>query len=233
MEPKKTPKADLQNKRSIFLLAGIALSLLIIIGLFSWSQKERVVEVPETETVAVETEVVEVTVQEDKRPPAPIKTQAVTISEMLNIVRNDARITEAVTILDLDITEQTAVDVGKFGGTYTGEDLDDEPVIVAEDPATFMGGDVNAFSKWVQKNIKYPASASSEGVGGNVQVQFIVEKDGTIKTVKIMNAATIDKRLAAEAQRVILSCPTKWSPAKNRGKPVRQYVSMPVRFVIE
>ena len=121
MELKKSPKADLENKRSYFLEIGIIVALAACIAMFSWSQKERVIEVVEQAPVVVETEMMEVTIQEDKRPPAPMKTQAVAISEILNVVKNDAKIEPTVNILDLDVTQDLAVDVTKFGGTYTGE----------------------------------------------------------------------------------------------------------------
>ena len=53
MELKKSPKADLENKRSIFLEIGIIVALAACIGMFSWSQKERVVEIVEQTPVVV------------------------------------------------------------------------------------------------------------------------------------------------------------------------------------
>lgn len=113
----KSPKADLENKRSYFLEIGIIVALAACIGLFSWSQKERKIEnLVQEEVVAVETEMTEVTVQEDKRPPAPMKTQAVVLSDLLNVVQNDAKIEQTMNILDLDVTQDLAVDVGEVRG---------------------------------------------------------------------------------------------------------------------
>lgn len=211
---------------------GIIIALAFVIGLFSWSQKERKVEVPVTEDVVVQTEMTEVTVQEDKRPPAPIKTQAVAISELINIVKDNAKIEDKINILDLDVTQDIAVNVKQFGGTYTGEAAisEDEPVIFAEEEAKFQGGDINKFRAWCGKNTRYPEMARDNGVQGTIQLQFIIEKDGSIKTVKILRG--VDKLLDEEAIRVIKSSP-KWEPAKNRSKPVRIYVNMPYVFNLE
>lgn len=231
MELKKSPKADLENKKKYFLQIGAIVALAAVIGMFSWSQKERVIEVTQQEVVAVETEMMEVTVQEDKRPPAPMKTQAVAISEILNVVKNDAKIEQTVNLLDLDVTE-LAVDVTKFGGTYDGEKevQEEEPVIIAETMPTFQGGDVNKFAQWCGKNIRYPQAAIDNGSQGKVTVQFVVERDGSISRITILRG--VDKLIDEEATRVVKSAP-KWSPGMNRGKPVRVYVQVPINFVLE
>ena len=232
MELKKSPKADLENKRSIFLEIGIIVALAACIGMFSWSQKERVVEIVEQTPVVVETEMTEVTVQEDKRPPAPMKTQAVVLSDLLNVVKNDAKIEQTMNILDLDVTTDLAVDVTQFGGTYTGEGEveEEEPVIIAETMPSFQGGDINAFAQWCGKHIVYPAAAADNGSQGKVIVQFVVERDGSISHVTILRG--VDKFLDEEAMRVVKSSP-KGSPGANRGKPVRVYVQVPINFVLE
>lgn len=233
MELKKSPKADLENKRSYFLEIGIIVALAACIGLFSWSQKERKIEnLVQEEVVAVETEMTEVTVQEDKRPPAPMKTQAVVLSDLLNVVQNDAKIEQTMNILDLDVTQDLAVDVGKFGGTYTDEEevVEDDPVVIAEEMPSFMGGDVNAFSRWCSQHIKYPPVAIDNGSQGKVMLQFVVERDGSISRVTVQRG--VDKYLDEEAVRVVKSAP-KWKPGSNRGKPVRVYVNVPITFVLE
>lgn len=232
MELKKSPKADLQNKKKYFMQIGIVLSLLLVIGLFSWSQSEKVIEVVAQEAVAVEQEVAEITVQEDKRPPAPVKTQAVAISEVLNIVKNDAKIEQDLSILDMDMMDQIAVDASKFGGTYTGEAETDEdtPIFFAEEMPTFQGGDLNKFRAWCQSNLRYPPIALDNGVQGTVHLQFVVERDGTIKKVTVVRGA--DRELDAAAVKIVMSSP-KWTPGKNRGKAVRVTYNMPIQFQLE
>ena len=135
-------------------------------------------------------------------------------------------------ILDLDVTQDLAVDVGKFGGTYTGEEevVEDDPVVIAEEMPSFMGGDVNAFSRWCSQHIKYPPVAIDNGSQGKVMLQFVVERDGSISRVTVQRG--VDKYLDEEAVRVVKSAP-KWKPGSNRGKPVRVYVNVPITFVLE
>lgn len=232
MELKKSPKADLENKRSYFLEIGIIVALAACIAMFSWSQKERVIEVVEQPVVAVETEMTEVTVQEDKRPPAPMKTQAVVLSDLLNVVKNDAKIEQTINILDLDVTQDLAVDVTRFGGNYQGEGEieEDVPVVIAEEMPTFQGGDINAFSRWCAKNLIYPPIARDNGSEGRVTIQFVVERDGSISHITVLRG--VDKYLNDAAMEVIKKSP-KWKAGSNRGKPVRVYVQVPINFKLE
>ncbi len=83
MEVKKSPKADLQNKRSLFLLTGLIIALIAVYGMFNWSQKEVGVTVLEQETVIVEQEVVEQTRHEEPPKVEAPKVTAPVVSDIL------------------------------------------------------------------------------------------------------------------------------------------------------
>lgn len=234
MELKKSAKADLGNRRSIFMLSGIAVAMLATVGVFSWSQSEKVVETIASEGIAVETEMTEITVQEDKRPPAPIKTQAVTLSEMLNVVKNDTKIVQDLSILDIDMSEDFAVSNTKYGGTYKGEATvaEETPVFIAEQMPTFMGKDAQTeFPRWCQMNLVYPPIAQDNGVQGKVTVSYVVERDGSITNIEIVRG--VDRELDAAALKIIEQAPKKWTPAKNNGRAVRIKMQMPIVFKLE
>lgn len=233
MELKKSPKVDLNQKRSYFLLLGAIITLLLCIGIFSWSASEKKIEIIEREVAVVEMEQVEVTIQEDKRPPAPVKTQAVLISEAINIVKNDTKIEQDLSILDMDTEFDLAVDNSKYGGTYTGESeiAEDTPVLFAEQQPTFDGGDINKFSQWCQSNLRYPPIAADNGIQGRVFVEYIIERDGSITGVKILRG--VDRELDEAAVAIVKKAPAKWTPAKNNGRAVRMRVNMPITFRLE
>ena len=44
MEIKKSPKADLRNKRGLLLEIGLVISLCLVIGAFAYTPKERKIE---------------------------------------------------------------------------------------------------------------------------------------------------------------------------------------------
>lgn len=77
----------------------------------------------------------------------------------------------------------------------------------------FSGGYAN-FGKYINKNLKYPQVAQILGIDGKLQMQFVVEKDGSIVEAKALNC--IGAGCEAEAERVLLNSP-KWTPGIQNG----------------
>lgn len=231
MELKKSPKADLQTKRSAFLLTGIAVSMLIVISLFSWSQSEKTIETMAATTEVAEVEMAEITVQEDKPAPEVIKAP-IAVSEMLNIVSNDAKITTDVTFFDDEMVTSGPIVVKSFSQKSVGEtEAEDEiPVVLADEMPQFMGKDVSEFRAWCQKNMKYPPMAADNGVEGTVTLKFVVERDGSVSNVQVLRGR--DRELDAAAVKQVMSSP-KWTPGKNRGKAVRVTYTIPIVFKLQ
>lgn len=228
MELKKSPKADLQNKRSIFLLSGIAIAIGLTIGLFSWSQSEKKIETMAAVTEAVEQEMVDITVQDEKPKPEVPKTQTV-VSEMINLVRNDAKITTEISFIDEGDLAMGKIEAKNFTGKSAGEaEVEDEiPVVAADKMPTFNGKDLSEFRNWVQKDLVYPQVAADNGIMGTVTINFVVERDGSVSNVKVVRG--VDRELDAAAVKKVQSSP-KWKPGENRGKPVRVTFTLPVQF---
>jgi protein TonB len=95
-----------------------------------------------------------------------------------------------------------------------------------EETAAPIGG-MPAFYEFVGKKLKYPAQARRMGVEGKVFVEFVIERDGTITDVKAIKG--IGAGCDEEAVRVLQSAP-KWKAGKQRGKPVRQRMVLPIAF---
>lgn len=91
---------------------------------------------------------------------------------------------------------------------------------------SFPGGR-EALTKYLNENLQYPIDAQKAGIQGKVVVQFIVEKDGRISTIKI--AKPLHPSLNDEALRVIRQMP-KWEPAMSNGEPVSVRYTLPVTF---
>ncbi len=88
--------------------------------------------------------------------------------------------------------------------------------------------------QFIYKNIKYPAIARENGVEGTVVIRFYVDKDGSIKEPQILK--DIGAGTGAEAMRVVKmmnSMGEKWTPGKQRGKTVKVYFNLPVKFRLE
>lgn len=88
-------------------------------------------------------------------------------------------------------------------------------------------GGLAAFYRFLGNTMNYPVQARRGGVQGEVFVQFIVEKDGTITNSKIIKR--IGGGCDEEVLRVMEQAP-KWNPGRQKGKPVRQRYTLPIIF---
>ncbi|MEJ8757566.1 TonB family protein [Pontibacter sp. H259] len=107
-----------------------------------------------------------------------------------------------------------------------GENLSYFPAFVMPE---FLGGE-NAMIAYVSSNLKYPKEALEVGLSGLVLVDFIVEKDGSIKSIEVIKSISDD--LDAEAIRVVRKMP-RWKPGLNEGNLVPVRFILPVRFSIK
>ena len=81
--------------------------------------------------------------------------------------------------------------------------------------------------KYLAYNMIYPADAAKNKVEGRVLVTFVIEHDGSISNVNVVNSVypSLDK----EAIRVVSEMP-KWIPGKANGKTVRVKYTIPITF---
>lgn len=229
MKPKKTEKADLENRRGLYLEIGLVVVLVAALVAFNVkSYDNKKIEVTQR-TAEDETEEMIIQTQDDTPPPPPPPEQPEVTTE-LNIIEDDAESENEIGIVNAEVTDKTEnieithVEVEK-------EEEEDEQVIwqVVEQDPEFPGG-VEALYKYIQQNIKYPQLAKENDITGRVFVTFVVERDGSVSNVKA--ARDIGGGCGAEAVRVVKSLP-KWTPGKQRGKAVRAAYTLPVNFTLQ
>jgi protein TonB len=207
----------------LFLEIGLVIALAAVVGAFAWSQQERVV-IAMTDTVAAtEAEVIVNTEQEQKQPEVKPQVNQV-LSEFIDVVRNETQITTEYNFDDVDVDFVVAVP------DVVEEAVEDIPVYNAEEMPSFQGGDLNVFRNWVQSRLVYPRIAIENSVSGKVTLKFVIERDGTLTNIE--EIASPDKSLTEEAIRVLKQSP-KWSPGKQRNKPVRVFYILPVEFQLQ
>ena len=227
MEVKKSPKADLQNRKGLFLEIGLVISLLIVVVAFKYAPDEYRIEAVEQEAVIVEEEIVEITRNELKPPAPPKKIEIQVFNDILDIVTND---TEVKTDISFDeFMDGLDMDVN-YVVMEEEEIEEDTPIIKAEKMPTFQGGDLMKFREWVQKRLRYPQIAQENGISGRVTLSFVVERDGTVTNIQVLQSP--DRSLAEEATRVVGNSP-KWEPGMQSNKPVRVKYTLPVVFTIQ
>ncbi len=225
MEIKKTPKADLQNKRGLLLEIGLIVAIGLMIAAFAVSQPEQKIQEIDMKIASVEEDIVEIT-RQDQKPPEPVKQTITVVSDIINVVTNDRKITTDVTFADFGETDIVVPVIAKKEEQHDS----DEPFIVAEVMPSFQGGDLSTFRTWVQKQLKYPSIASENGISGKVIISFVIEKDGSLTNITVLQ--TPDRSLSEEAIRVLQTSP-KWTPGKQRSAPVRVKYNLPVEFKIQ
>lgn len=229
MELKKSPKADLENKKNIFLMVGLVLSLLITLVAFEWTTKPSEVQSLGTlEVVEAEEEYIPITRETQAKPPPP--PTAPKSVEIINIVSDDVEIEEELVIEVSEADEATIIDVAPVIETVAEEVVEEEEVFfIVEEMPEFPGGEL-ALRSYLASSIKYPVIAQENGIQGKVYVTFVVDKDGSVSNANI--ARGVDPSLDQEALRVVNSLPS-WKPGKQRGQPVRVSYTVPINFVLQ
>ena len=226
MEIKKSPKADLQNKRGLLLEIGLVVALGLVIAAFSYTPKEHRIEKIDMNYGPVEEQMTEITRQDQKPPEPPKKVEVKVIADLLQVVTNDTKITTDVDFTDFDEDTEIVQQVQVVEEVVE----DDQPFLIAETMPKFQGGDLNTFRNWVQQNVKFPQIALENGIQGRVVLTFVIENDGILTDIPVLNNPALS--LAEEAIRVLNKSP-KWSPGKQRNQVVRVKYTLPVDFRVQ
>ena len=221
MEAKKTESADLTKKTSLFFSLGLLVTMSFV--LYAFERKdydENLVELQGKNSNIFE-EMLEVPPTEQPPPPAPVIQQPQIVE-----VPDTEEIKEEINIkFDVEVSEETVIEEVVVAPVEEKENVD-EIFTVVEETATPKGG-YPAFYKYVGEKIKYPAQARRMGIEGKVFVEFVVNRDGSIVDVKAIKG--IGAGCDEEAVRIVQSAPS-WTPGKQRGKPVRQKMVIPITF---
>lgn len=228
MQPKKSPKADLQNKRGLFLQIGFVLVLGAVFAAFSGSREVNSVDLWESQAGGfVDVDLPPTTFPEPPKPPAlPPPPRVLDVLNMVEeIEEGDLELN-----LDPDWFEPGTnfpLPLPPVSPAFT--ETIPEPVVVAQIMPEFPGGEV-ALRAFLARSIKYPEVALETGVYGRVYVRFIIETNGEVSNVQIIRG--VDPSLDKEAIRVVSLMP-KWRPGIQDGRPVRITYTVPIHFQIQ
>lgn len=228
MEVKKSPKADLENKKSTWMLIGYVIVLAFMFVAFEWTKRDIKIDTSQAiADVIFEEEIIPITEQPEQATPPP--PEAPSIPETLTIVEDDADVEETTIASTEDVGQK--VEIKYVPVAVEEEELEEQTIFeIVEEAPEFINGGMAGLMQYLSKNIKYPTIAQENGTQGRVVVQFVVNRDGSIVDAKVMRG--VDPYLDKEALRVINSMP-KWKPGKQRGKPVRCRYTVPVMFRLQ
>ena len=229
MEAKKTPRADLEKRRGLYLEIGLVVILAAALVAFNIKSYDKEVKEVSTRTadVEIDADIIQ-TDQPDEPPPPPEEPEQVVTD--LTVVENDAELTNEVGIINAEDNANKAQE------EFTKVEIEEEDVaeeeevflVVEEDPE-YPGG-MDELYKFVGKNLQYPALAKENNITGRVYVSFVVEKDGSVSKVKVLKE--IGGGCGNEAMRVVKMMP-KWKPGKQHGRAVRTQFTLPVMFELQ
>ena len=227
MEIKKTEKANLENKKLLFIEIGLIIALAAVYVAFEWqTEEQQIIELEDT-TQIIEVEEV-IATQQDTPPPPPSAPKMPVLSDQIDIVDDEVVVDDNL-FLNLEDDVNMGVEIMDYVENVEEEVIEEEaiPFQLVEEKPSFMGGDPNEFSKWVNQRLVYPEIAKENGVQGRVTLQFTVESDGRVTNVKVLRG--VDSSLDQEAVRVVSSSP-RWTPGKQRDRAVRVTYTFPVIF---
>jgi protein TonB len=226
MEIKKSDKANLENKKLLFVEVGLVISLAITLFAFEWTSTEtEVAMLEDTQELVLEEEIIPITQEAPPQPPAAPKIPV--LSDQIDIVDDEIEVDDD---LFMNLEDDSSLGVEIMDYVEVEEEVVEEEAIpfqLVEEKPSFNGGDANQFSKWVNQRLVYPEIAKENGVQGRVTLQFTVEKDGSITKVKVLRG--VDPSLDKEAVRVVSMSP-KWKPGKQRDRAVPVTYTFPVIF---
>ncbi|MDR1632075.1 MAG: TonB family protein [Dysgonamonadaceae bacterium] len=238
MEAKKTPEADLENKRTIFFLMGFVVVLSAFYVLLEWKsdytdysgspellapvfienefdadipsdiENEQIIEQPVIEPEKQEQAIYEDYEIVEKVSPEEQEKQDVALNNQSSDLEN----------LETETDQVIPTDEQKEGEADTGTDAAPQ----------FPGGNV-ALIKFIYSHIQYPSAALQQRIQGRVWCSFMVNRDGTISDVALEQGVYIF--LDEEAVRVLKVMPP-WIPGKTQGKNEKVKVYLPVVFKI-
>ena len=226
MEVNKTPKASLENKRALFIEIGLIVALAVVYIAFNWTSKDVQVSTLEAENQVVQEEEI-IPITQETPPPPPEAPKIPVLSDQIDIVDDEIEVDND--FLSLEDSDDMGVEIMDYVENVQEEVVEEEaiPFQLVEEKPSFMGGDANQFSAWVNKRLVYPEIAKENGVQGRVTLQFTVEKDGSVTKVKVLRG--VDPSLDKEAVRVVSMSP-KWKPGKQRDRAVPVTYTFPVYF---
>ena len=231
MEIKKSPQADIEQRRTTGFLLGLILVLAVLYVALEWNSAESAADgidpidlselMHETELVPMSNE--ETITQLREQQPSEQ-------GQQLRIVDDDVELEPVDDVPPAADDElQPSPDDEQDDKALAPLEVDPQNPLnfrVVEALPQYPGGAVE-FLKWLTRNLRYPAVAKARKTQGRVVAVFYVETDGSITGIKITQSLSAE--CDQEALRVLRLMP-KWQPGVYHDQPCRTKVCIPIVF---
>ncbi|MDR1865076.1 MAG: TonB family protein [Bacteroidales bacterium] len=220
METKKSHRANLEKKRSLFFQAGLFIALAVALAAFEMPTTMQVSDIGwESSTFITDVTQVPITFPSPPLPPPPANPRGYD----LEIVSDEVWIDDEFVFPDIETPTGNP-----WGRDFTQPSIKEEPdsvFLIVEEPPVMQG-----FREYLIKNMVYPETAAQNGIAGTVFVQFVINEDGEVVNAQIFRG--VDPSLDAEALRLIGQSP-KWKPGRQQGKAVKVKFTLPIIFKLQ
>ena len=233
MEVKKSPEADLERKRPLWLLTGYVVALSIVFIALEWRTPVEEFDAEGVLSDLVFEEELDIPLPETlfEPPPPPAPVEAPAPPEQLDVVDNEALLEEeAPPPLSSEATDGSDLPATLSMEPHPARPAEDEPYLMVDELPEFPDGGLPGLMRYLTRHIRYPMLAQRNRIQGRVLCQFIVNADGSIADVQVMTG--VHPALDREAVRVLSAMPP-WKPGKLKGKPVRVRFTLPVEFRLQ
>lgn len=236
MEPRKTEKADLENKRTVYLQIGLAVALIITIVAFEWKSYDKSdYDLGQLKVENIEEEIIPITKPEQTPPPPPPPPV-----QQIEIVEDEKEIEEEAKIEETEVTQETKI----VPIEPRKEEAPAEPEIftIVERMPAFKGCEnesseekrtsctYNKIQEYLSRTVVYPPMAKDNGITGTVYVTFVIDHNGKVKDARVLRG--VGSGLDEEAIRAVKAMPN-WSAGQQRGKAVQVQYNLPVKFTLK
>jgi protein TonB len=202
-------RVDLGTSSEVVFEASLATSLSLVICLFLFFPAVKVdtISLPSQEFVRFED--IANTRQENRPPPPP--------RPLIPIETPDDQMLDDVALAstEMDITAEVPL----FG--QNAEENEEEYFVAVEEMPEIIGG-----YQSVYRRIVYPEIARRVGLQGRVFVAAFIDEKGIVTKVELVKGIGLGCDEAAMA--VVKE--TKFHPGKQRGKPVKTRLNIPIQF---
>jgi len=229
---KKNPKMQNESNRKVYFQLGLFITSAIVLLAFTYRtpfylQQKRIVERGKPDIT-----VLHIPKQTSKKKEVPkvgklpIKKKEFNLfPDLRNIKKKKNR----------NVDQKSSLRKGDIQNIIDGNfdlDIGEQPVLdkVYEYPNELARFDGN-WGKFLGNELGYPEESRMFHEQGDAHVSFIVEKDGTVSDVKVLNK-NLAEPLKKEAIRVIKSSP-KWNPGSVNGEKVRSTLTITIHFVLQ
>lgn len=236
METKKSPKKNLENKKSLFFQIGLVLALGAVLAAFQYKTPYTNVITKTYDYADIIDEEIPITIFKSAKPLPPLPKPPTT--EIIKVIDNNKP-----TVVDEPkekptIIEKPPIVIFNSPADETPDDL--PPYTIVELMPAFPGCEdlrgaerdnctASKMTAYIGENINFPPQAREMGIKGTAYVYFVIDKNGKVKDAKVIRGVAGGKLLDAEAVRVVESLPT-FAPGEQSGRKAEVIYRMPIRF---